>query len=104
MAESKTFERRVRAAVKTNVRRLRMEFFSKSVPIPAPIFFLIFLGIGWAGFTLYFKIERTHALLEILERRTGAVESHLEELGEIPPELGDEEESYEAPPSSIIEM
>lgn len=103
MAEPKTFERRLRTSLKVNLRRFRAEFFAKSIPIPAPIFFLIFLGVGWAGFTLYFKIERTNALLEQLERRTDAVESQLEDYDDAPPELGDEDE-FEAPPSSVIEL
>ncbi len=105
MAEPKTVERKPRAFVKINWKRIRAEFLKRSVPIPAPIFFLIFLAISLACFSLYFKVQRTNALLQELEHRTEAIESHLQDYGGPDSEMDDGDEGYpEGPTSHIIEM
>ena len=95
----------MRAALSNlNWKRIRVGLLMRSVPVPAPVFFLISLLIGWACFTLYFKIDRNTRTLEVLEARTSAIESHLQNRGEPAGDLPDDEGDYPEPPSSAVEM
>lgn len=91
-----------------NWKNIRLNLLKPSVPIPAPIFFLVVFAVSWACFTLYFKMERTNTLLDSLERRTEALESELESYGD--PDSGEEmpydghNDDFEAPPTQVIEM
>ena len=99
-------EDRMRSAFSNvNWKKLRVSLLKRSVPVPAPIFFLIFFAIGWACFSLYFKIDRTTKSLEELESRTSAIESHLQtgddSSGDNSP---DDEGEYTEPHSPALEM
>lgn len=89
---------------KLNWRRMRNDFLHKSVPVPAPVFFLIFFAISWACFSLYFRMERTSRLIDSLQRRTEALESELNALSASPGEGLPEEDEADPPLSQIYEM
>lgn len=98
-------EKRARTALeKVNWKRVRQQVLSKSVRIPAPVFFLIFFAISWACFTLYFKAERNSRTIEQLLQRQAAVEAHLNDLSEPGPQEGMPEEDEAESPSQILEM
>ncbi len=97
-------EKRVKNPLqKVNWRRVRRDLLSKSVRIPAPVFFLIFFAISWACFTLYFKSERQARNIELLQQRANVIEQHLNEFSEPSPAMPEEEEELEVPPQ-ILEM
>ena len=90
---------------KVNWKRVRRQVLSKSVRIPAPVFFLIFFAISWACFTLYFKAERNTRAIEQLVQRQAAVEAHLNELtNPDPQDPPPEEDELDLPESQILEM
>jgi hypothetical protein len=88
---------------KVNWKDVRNDLLSKSVPVPAPVFFLIFFAISWACFTLYFKVERSTRAIEELQHRTHVLENQMQTYdspSDIPPE---EEDEVEISPQ-ILEM
>lgn len=99
-------EERMRAALSNvNWKRIRVALLKRTVPVPAPLFFLIFMLISWAFFTLYFKLERVTRTLDLLESRTSVMESQLQGEGDTPGDpLSDDEGEYAEPPPSALQM
>ena len=96
-------EEQMRAAFSNvNWKRIRVGLLKRSVPVPVPVFFLIFLLVSWASFTLYLKLEQVSRMLEILENRTSSIETHLSDPSQ--EGMSEDDGEYADPPATIIEM